>query len=75
MEESANVDQFSYIAGSVGLTLDRLHIERTHFSSWDLVAYAGGLAIASYVCIYIAIYIYQKMERKVYIIKNIFYFA
>ena len=75
LEESPNPDQLSYIAGSVGLTLDRLHIERTHFSSWDLVAYAGGLTIASYVCIYIAIYIYQKMERKVYIIKNIFYFA
>jgi len=42
---------------------------------WDLVAYAGGLALSSYVCIYIAIYVYQKMERKVYIIKNIFYFA
>ena len=75
LTEAANQSQNSYVAGSIGLTLDRLHIERTHFSGWDLVAYAGGLAIASYVCIYIAIYLYQKMERKVYIIKNIFYFA
>ena len=42
---------------------------------WDLVAYAGGLVLACYVLIYIAIYMYQKLERKVYIIKNIFYFA
>jgi len=75
LQESANPKQVSYISGSIGLSLDRLHIERTHDSGWDLVAYAGGLALACYVCIYIAIYLYQKMERKVYIIKNIFYFA
>lgn len=75
LDESPNPLQTSYISGTLGLTLDRLHIERTRFSMWDLVAYAGGLAIASYICIYISIYLYQKLERKIYIIKNIFYFT
>lgn len=75
LTESVNPTQKSYISGSVGLTLDRIHLERTHYQLVDLIAYGGGLAIAVYVAIFVAIYMYQKIERKIYIIKNIFYFA
>ena len=39
------------------------------------MAFAGGLALTCYLAIYVIIYLYQKAERKVYVIKNIFYFA
>jgi len=73
--ESTNPAQASYIAGSVGLRLDRMHLVRSHYHLVDLVAFAGGLLLAGYVIIYVAIYLYQKIERKIYIVKNIFYFA
>ena len=75
MQESTKVSQTSYIAGSVGLNSDRIHLERTHYVLADLMAYAGGLTLTAYLIMYIVIYLYQKIERKVYIVKNIFYFA
>ena len=72
---SKNPDQVSYIAGTLGLSLDRIHIERTHNELMDLIAFAGGLALAIYIIFYVAIYLYQQLERKIYIIKNIFYFS
>ena len=74
-KESGVTTDGVYIKGSIGLSLDRIHVERTHNSRWDLVAYAGGCALAVYLAIYIVIYIYQKTERKIYMIKNIFYFT
>ena len=75
LKESMDPNQKSYIAGSLGLTLDRIHLERTHLLLVDVLAYAGGLAITGYVVIYCLVFFYQKIERKIYIIKNIFYFA
>ena len=68
-------NQNAYVAGSIGLSRDRRHVERTHYVLADLLAYAGGLALAGYFIFYIVMYAYQKIERKIYLIKNIFYFA
>ena len=43
----------------MGLSLDRIHIERTHPFLIDLIAFCGGFALAAYVAFYVAVYIYQ----------------
>ena len=42
---SKNPDQVSYIAGTLGLSLDRIHIERTHNELMDLIAFADGRSL------------------------------
>ena len=39
------------------------------------MAYAGGFILSLFLVIYILIYFYQTVERKMFIIKNIFYFT
>jgi len=56
--ESTKTSQTAYVSGSVGLTSDRLHIERTHYVLADLMAYGGGLILASYLIMYIVIFLY-----------------
>ncbi len=41
----------------------------------DLAAYAGGIALTAYVAMFVLSFLYQKAERKIYLVKNIFYFA
>ena len=63
------------MAGSLGLSLDRIHIERTHYSLADLGAFVGGLALTGFVVFYLLAFFWQKISRQVFIIQNIFYFA
>ena len=58
LTENSNTAQKSYIAGSLGLSPDRIHIVRIHYSAWDVVAFAGGLALAGYVAIYVVIFLW-----------------
>lgn len=73
--ESFDSKQESFVAGSVGLSLDRIHIERTHYSLADLGAFIGGLALTGFVAFYLLVFAWQKISRQVFIISNIFYFA
>lgn len=57
------------------MNLDRIHIVRTHNSELNLVVIAGGAGITLYFLIYVLICAYTKLERKMYIIKSIFYFT
>ena len=57
------------------MNLDRIHIVRTHNSELNLVVIAGGAGITLYLLIYVLICAYTKLERKMYIIKSIFYFT
>ena len=75
LSESLTTGQTSYVAGTIGVSLNRVHIERKHYLLFDLLAYCGGLILAIYLLFYIVLYSYQKVERKIYLIKNIFYFA
>ena len=68
-------NQNSFIAGSLGLNMDRIHIVRTHKSELNIIVIAGGAGITFYFLIYFLICAYTKLERKMYIIKNIFYFT
>ena len=56
--ESPNLDQTAYIAGSLGLSLDRYHIERSHYIFMDLLAYAGGVIVVGYLLVFVLTYLY-----------------
>ena len=58
LKESVDPAQSSYIAGSIGLSLDRIHVERTHYNLWDLLAYAGGVAVTCYFIIFVLVIVY-----------------